>query len=283
MNTARKIFHDPALQQQFDKTGYVVIDLLPPDKAQELLTLYRAIDGVKGTVNTNKNTYELSFFEKDAQSKKNKFDAIYNFFKPLVDNVLDRYSPVIINLFSKQQGIGEVPIHQNWTFVDEEKYTSVSVWCPLQDVSRQNGTLEVVPGSHKVICNYRGPSIPWVFDNLNQLMKEKYMIPLELHVGQVAVIDDSVIHFSGDNHLESDRRAVQLIMKPAEAPTIHCYKDNGGDDITIMEVDDEYFFDFDMWQKPKPGKNHKTITYPIKKINEAELIRLCNKNLESLN
>ncbi len=279
----RNVFRNPDLQKQFDKTGYVVIDLLSQDQAKELLALYDSIDGVKGTLNTNKNnTYELSFFEKDAESKRRKFDAIYSFYKPHLDKFLDNYKPIIINLFSKQHGIGEVPIHQNWTFVDERKFTSISVWCPLQDVSRENGTLEVVPGSHKVICDYRGPSIPWVFDNLNQLMKEKYMVPLELKVGQVGVIDDGVIHYSGDNHTQRDRRAVQLIMKPADVPTIHCYKDSpDSDKINIMEVEDDYFFDFNMWDKPREGKNLHTITFPIKKLSEEELVERCNQNLAS--
>ncbi len=275
----RKIFFNDSLQKEFDKNGFVVIDLLSPAKVPDLLALYELIDGVKGTVNTNRNTYELSFFEKDVELKKKKFNSVYKFFKPLLDDYLVSYSPIMINVFSKQHGIGEVPVHQNWTFVDEEKYTSVSVWCPLQDVSRKNGTLEVVPGSHKVTCGYRGPTIPWVFDNLNQLMKDKYMIPLELHVGQVAILDDSIIHFSGDNHTENDRRTIQLIMKPAEVPTIHCYKDSSDDEIYLMDVDDDYFFDFDMWRKPKPGKNQRKINFSIKKISEEELLQRCNKNL----
>ncbi|GIV34456.1 MAG: hypothetical protein KatS3mg031_1991 [Chitinophagales bacterium] len=280
----RNVFRNPDLQKQFNKTGYVVVDLLSPSEVDELLHLYEAIDGVKGTLRTNKdNTYELSFFEKDVLSKRRKFDAMYNFFKPHLDRFLDNYKPIIINLFNKQQGIGEVPVHQNWTFVDERQFTSVSVWCPLQDVSRKNGTLEVVPGSHKVICDYRGPSIPWVFDNLSEIMKEKYMVPLELRAGQVGIIDDGVIHYSGNNHTSDDRRAVQLIMKPAEAPTIHCYKDEVDDNIIhILEVDDDFFFDFNMWDKPRGGRKLNSIRYPIKKLTEQELLERCNRNLAAM-
>ncbi|MES2619991.1 MAG: phytanoyl-CoA dioxygenase family protein [Bacteroidota bacterium] len=278
----RKTFKDPELQRQFDKNGYVVIDLFAPDEIKRFTELYDELEGAKGTANTNKNTYELSFFEKDVDSKKRKFNAVYEFVKPLIDKQLDRYLPIIINLFNKEHGTGEVPIHQNWTFVDEKKFTSVSVWCPLQPVTRKNGTLEVVPGSHKVISDYRGPSIPWVFDNLNELMKEKYMLPFELVPGQVGIVDDSVIHYSGINQTHEHRKAVQLILKPEEAPTIHCYKENDTDDIvTIMEVEDDYFFDFDMWKKPTGGKNKTTIQFPVHKISENELVELCNKNLQS--
>jgi ectoine hydroxylase-related dioxygenase (phytanoyl-CoA dioxygenase family) len=279
---ARKIFTDQALQAEFDRTGYVVINLMDDAKVKDLLALYDKIEGVKGTVEEGRNSYELSFFEKDAEGKRRKFEAISAFFMPLLNEYLDRYVPIITNVFNKEHATGEVPIHQNWTFVDEREYTSVSVWCPLQQVSRENGTLEVVPGSHKVIADYRGPSIPWVFDAINDVMRHKYMMPLELQVGQVAVIDDSVIHYSGVNHTHQDRKAIQLIMKPEEVPTIHCYKaPDSNDEIDILEVEDDFFFDFDMWQKPKSGKVVKKVHFPIHKISEAELVERCNQNLVS--
>jgi hypothetical protein len=276
----RKIFFNPELQKQFERVGYVIIDLLQPEEINAFIQLYDDVEGAKGTANTNKNTYELSFFDKDAETKKKKFNAVYNFMKPLLEKYIDNYSPIIINLFNKEHGTGEVPIHQNWTFVDEKKFTSISVWCPLQNVSRENGTLEVVPGTQKVISDYRGPSIPWVFDNLNEVMKKKYMVPLELRPGQVGVIDDSVIHFSGINSTHEHRKAVQLILKPTESPTLHYYKESEmSDEIKVLEVSDEFFFDFNMWEKPREGKLLETIDFPIKKITEEELVLRCNQNL----
>lgn len=277
----RKLLKDPVLQEKFDREGYVVVDLLSHEEAEAFIKLHNDLNGAKGTANTNNNSYELSFFDKDIEAKRYKFKRVYEFMKPYVDKFLDDYSPIIINIFNKHEGTGEVPIHQNWTFVDETKYTSVSVWCPLQDVSRQNGTMEVVPGSHKVVSGIRGPLIPWVFDNLNDTMKEKYMVPLELKLGQVAIIDDGIIHYSGINYTPNERRAIQLIMKPTEAPVIHCYKPTATEDtVNIMEVGDDYFFDFNMWEKPREGKLVDTIQYHIHKLTESELVKLCNQNLQ---
>ena len=276
----RNLFYDPKLQAEFDRTGYTIIDLFDVEQAASFLQLYDELEGAKGTANTNKNTYELSFFEKDGNTKRRKFDKVYEFMKPYLDSILVRYKPIIINLFNKQHGTGEVPTHQNWTFVDEKEYTSVSVWCPMQDVSRKNGTLEIVPGTHKVICDYRGPSIPWVFDNLTDIMKEKYMVPLELKFGQIAILDDSIIHFSGINNTADERKAVQLILKPEEVPTIHCFKSTKDDDeIRIIDVADDYFFDFDMWETPSAGKNLRTINYPIIKLTESDLVEKTRINL----
>jgi hypothetical protein len=278
----RRVFLSDELQKEFDSKGYVIVDLFSREKSQQLLNLFDELEGAKGTANTNANTYELSFFEKNEDRKRAKFNSVYSLVKPEIDNVLNAYNPIIINLFNKEKGKGEVPIHQNWTFVDEDQYTSVSIWCPLQDVSRSNGTLEVVPGTHKVVCNYRGPSIPWVFDNLNSVIKEKYMVPLNLKMGQVGIIDDSVIHYSGQNESSSERKAIQLIMKPSEAPTVHCYKRADSlDEIEIMEVPDDYFFDFDMWQEPKPGINLRLVQEALGKISETELQERINSNLHT--
>lgn len=278
------MFFDKNLQDEFDRKGYVVIDLMDENTFNDLLMAYDSINGVKGTINANRNSYELSFFEKDVDVKKKKFAAMQQFFMPLLSKYIDRFTPIIINLFNKEHGAGEVPVHQNWTFVDEKKFTSISVWCPLQNVNRENGTLEVVPGSHKVIADYRGPSIPWVFDNINELMIEKYMVPLNLHIGQVAVIDDSVIHYSGSNYSQGDRKAVQLIMKPDEAQLVHCVKnDEQEDNVDILAVADDFFFDFDMLRKPEGGKVIETIHFPIHKISEEELLERCNRNLLPVN
>ncbi len=276
----RKTFNDSNLQKQFDKEGFVVVDMFSSEITQQLIQLYDELEGAKGTAHTNNNSYELSFFDKDIELKRKKFNAIYTLLKTSIDNFLADYNPIIINLFNKENHTGEVPIHQNWTFVDESKYSSVSVWCPLQEVSQQNGTLEVVPGTQKVISDYRGPSVPWVFDELNPILKEKYMVPLNLKPGQVGIIDDSVIHYSGVNHSESERKAVQLILKPVEAPIIHCYKENQeSDELHIMEVEEDYFFDFDMWNKPREGKNKRSIQFHATKINESQLLSRVSKNM----
>lgn len=279
---ARKIFYDNNLQTQFEHQGYVVVDLLSPTQVSILTQLFDEVEGAKGTANSNLNSYELSFFDKNPEKKKWKFEAINKFLGPIVNKLLNNYKPFIINLFNKQSGLGEVPVHQNWTFVDEEHFTSLSLWCPLQEVSRENGTLEVVPGTHKVICNYRGPSIPWVFTKLNQLLIDKYMIPCNLHIGQVVILDDSIIHYSGVNRSDVDRKAIQLILKPSETPLIHCYISNKGKEtINIIDVDDDFFFDFDMWKQPQQGRNLRHVPYTLKDIDEEQLLHRRRVNLNS--
>ena len=269
----RKLFFDDALNAEFAKTGFVVLNLLDDSQLNDFLRLNDQLNQDLNTLNRYDNTYELTFFQKDAELKKKKFASYRDFMMPLLGKHLDRYEPLIINYFSKAPGSGEVPVHQNWTFVDERRFTSVSVWCPLQPVSRKNGTLEVVPGTQKVICDVRGPSIEWVFSDIIPELIEKYMVPLELKPGQVAVIDDSVIHYSGVNHSDAPRRAVQFILKPEEAQAIHYFRDASDPPgrVQLYEVGEEFFFDFDMRSRPNGGKLSDTITYLPRQISTAEM------------
>jgi hypothetical protein len=279
----RKIFNDPTIEKEFKRQGYVILNLFEKSEFDQVKQLYFKLDGVKGTAGTNKNSYELSFFDKNIDEKRKKSDAVYQFLKSKIDSVLDQYSPIMVNLFSKEKDTGEVPIHQNWTFVDEDKYTSVSFWMPLQNVNRTNGTLEVVPGSHKDLAKYRGPSIPWVFDELNTLMKEEYMVPLELNEGQIAVLDDSIIHYSSDNNTEVPRRAIQVILQPNDSPLIHCYKakNDPANTVNIIEIKPDYFLDFDMWSEPKSNSTLKQVSNHEHKLTELQLLKICHKNLSA--
>ncbi|HYD89928.1 MAG TPA: phytanoyl-CoA dioxygenase family protein [Flavobacterium sp.] len=277
----RQVLNDPRLEQQFDKDGYVIVDLLSQQELQEIRNTFRDFveEGKRGLKNVE-SSYKLSFFNSDGEYRSRVLQTIADFFQAKVDKYLKGYKPLIINLFDKEPGGGEVPIHQNWTFVDERKYTSVSVWIPLQDVSRENGTLEVVKGSHRVLTDFRSPTIPWVFEDLFTELKEKYLQPLNLTAGQVGIIDDSIIHWSSENKTNANRAAIQLIMVPEEAVPLHYYMDPAGnkDKLEVFEVDAGFFTTFNMLEKPKNVKSIGYIDFKPFKYTEEEMVEIIAKN-----
>ena len=272
----RPVFHDPDLQATFDRAGFVTLDLLDAAKRAELQELLAGIyrDSTKDNARVQ-SEYELSFFNKDTEYKRRVREAIHGFFAPLLDPILDDYEPLIVNLFNKVPGTGEVPIHQNWTFVDEAKYTSVSVWVPLCDVARVNGTLEVVPGTHRSLTPYRSPSIPWVFAGREDEIKEHLMEPLELSFGQVAILDDAILHYSGDNHSDADRGTIQLIMKPRGVQAIHYYcPDVEQGELEVFGVDSDFFAGFDMHARPEGAEVIDRVHFTYRLATDRELAPL---------
>lgn len=270
----RNVLKDPELEKKFDKDGYVVVDLLTREEMEQLKT---ALNNLKETASQGKtidSEYDLSFFNADPEYRKRVRNTVMDFFQPRVDKFLDNYKPLIVNLFDKLPGGGEVPVHQNWTFVDESKFASVSVWIPLVDVTRANGTMEVVKGSQRTLAPYRSPSIPWVFENLYEELKNKYMQPLNLTVGQVAIIDDSILHYTSRNDTDQVRSTVQLIMYPEEATPIHyyCDKENAPNTVEVYAVDSDFFTAFDMRKKPEGVEMIAKVPYKPVYYTEQEMV-----------
>jgi len=281
----RTVLQNPSLQNQFDQDGVITVKLLSSGQMDALRSLVQRLkDDQKKQMANVDSDYELSFFNSNAAYRKMVFNEIWQFFKGRVNEVLDDYVPLIINIFDKVPGTGEVPVHQNWTFVDEAKYTSVSVWIPLVDVSRKNGTLEVVKGSHRILTPFRGPSIPWVFNDLFDQLREKYLEPLTFSAGTAGVIDDSIIHWSSENHSANVRTAIQLIMIPREATPIHYYRNpEEPNKLEVFEVDSDFFTTFNMFEKPVGVKSIGHVPFDYKNFSEEELIKqIATQNPEIL-
>lgn len=270
------MFHDPKLQEQFDKDGYVIIDLLSSLQVEDLKKQYFELESSRGGMRKEYDvqfeeqkeiTYEFTFIDSSTNYKQLVFDKVTSVFTPLINEYLIDYHPIIANYIHKSSHKGEVPMHQNWAFVDETKKTSISVWCPLVDSNEKNGTLQVVPGSHKRFAPVRGPMIPWELEHLKEEIIQNDMFPFNIKAGQAAIIDDSIIHYSAPNETEGLRLAIQLIMTPPNTPSIHYHmtKENDQEVIKIYEVDREFYMAFHPWLNPKDQKLIKTI--PYKKVN----------------
>lgn len=63
-----------------------------------------------------------------------------------------------------------MPMHQDWTIVDETKFVALNIWTPLQQTTELNGTLEVIKGSHRW-HEVRAPTLPFYFDGYQSQLK----------------------------------------------------------------------------------------------------------------
>ena len=271
----RNVFTDPAMEAQFDKDGYVVVDFMTPDEVDGLFKLLGEIRKEGESVKSNTDSeYKLSFFADSPEYRMKILNEVGGYFQKMADRFLDRYQPLIINIFDKEPGGGEVPVHQNWTFVDESKYTSVSIWIPLLDVTRKNGTMEVVKGSHRVLTDYRSPSIPWCFQDLFDVLKDKYFEPLNLTLGQAAIIDDGILHYTSINETDTTRSTIQLILHPEDATPIHYYQDpeNKFPQLEVFEASADFFTKFDMHKKPQDANSMGVMHFTPVNYSEKELV-----------
>lgn len=267
------VFQDPQLQASFRKEGFVVLDMLSKAEFDSLRLLVSELhhEG-QGTALNQDTSYRLSFFSDSAEYRKKVFDVVSDFIQAFLDKFLCDYHPLIVNIFNKEPLSGEVPVHQNWTFVDEAVYRSVSVWIPFVDVTRENGTMELVRGSQDGVSTQRGPLIPWVFSDMVDVLKEKYMESLNLRAGQVAIIDDAIIHYTSSNNTSEDRMALQVIAKPREAAALHLHRPHpDADHLEVFEVDSEFFQRFRMYARPEGVSKLAEVPYTHVPLNDGLL------------
>lgn len=117
--------------------------------------------------------------------------------------------------------ISKIPWHQdNGVILPEaDQATILTVWLPLTDATRENGCLQVIPGSHRrEIVQHcptqQGVAIP---DTLLESAKAR---PLPMKAGSALLMTQRTIHSSLDNVTDNDvRLSFDLRYQPIGQPT----------------------------------------------------------------
>jgi hypothetical protein len=124
----RNVFLDKDLEQQFQRDGYVVVPFLNEEEVAFLKQKYfdTLTESGGNILEEEANikdriSYDFTFINKNIDYKRLVFKIITEKFKPNYEKYLDKYKPIIANYIRKQSNDGEVPLHQNWAFIDEKK------------------------------------------------------------------------------------------------------------------------------------------------------------------
>lgn len=277
----RPVLKNSTAQQTFDEFGYVHIPgFLSAEEVETLKKAYFDLLPERGgsLLADEKDfksdaaiTYDFTFIDRNWKYKQKVFDVIDGIFQQHYAEHLDNYKPIIANFIRKEEAGGEVPLHQNWAFVDEEKFTSVSIWVPLVDSNEANGTLQMVDRSHKRFGQQRGPMVPWELDGIGKDLIESHLTPMNVKAGDCVVLDDSIVHYSNINTTDGLRLTIQLILIPTETESIHHHLDREKDanSIQVLEVDRDFYMKFHPWKKPQ-GIDRGTQKFKARQITMEE-------------
>lgn len=118
----------------------------------------------------------------------------------------------------------ELGPHQDFSLVDEGRALSLYLWIPLEDTGPTNGTLHVVPGSHRFANRVRSQHVPAYFDDVLDLVHEN-AVRLDCAAGDLVVMVSGVIHFSPPNQSDHVRLVAHGIVKPITAPLVFFFAD----------------------------------------------------------
>ena len=186
--------------------------------------------------------------------------------EPRLEGVLRHHRVLFATMVVKH---GEQPaamrLHDDRTHVPEPCTRSVVLWIPLVDVSPEagNGTLHVLPRSHRATLRLAGTSTPeWHLPYESSLMP--HVKPITLRAGDAVAYDSRLLHGSYANRSGSPREAIVCAVVPRDAPTWHVRSIDGRRQ-EIYEVDDEFF----LGRSPSSLVESFPSTYPL--VREVEV------------
>jgi hypothetical protein len=244
-----KILHDPILNQTLQETGFVVVDFFDPTQ------LSAVFEKVSTQINTEKFaannhldidvSFHCTYLDPDKAYKLLIWKELNELIAPFLTAYFQDYKTIQANLFNKAPGTGFIAPHQNLTTVDEDTYTSVSIWIPLQDTTEHNGTLHFMPRSHGKFERFRNSNIHWAPMDAAADINAYHMVPVSLKVGQALIFDDSIVHASPDNLSAHNRYVFHYLAIPKMAQPIYCKRSDSV--MQLIEVDALF------WQTYTPG------------------------------
>jgi hypothetical protein len=273
------IFKDPEIQRKFDEDGFVKIALLSEDEVETLAKMRMEYFPEKGSVffsSSYLDDYDLKM------EISNKITATINeSLAEQCENFRLIGAAYLIKGVGKQS---EMPMHQDWTIVDEKQFYAANVWIPLTDTNEENGTLELMKGSHRWNEAIRAPTLPMSFAGLEDKIKtELTIVPAKR--GEVIILNQATIHYSKPNMTDEIRPAITCGLISQQAPLKFHYWDKERAQIEEFAQEDDFLLRFEnfmeaIYKRPLMGKSVQFFDYTIPRWSEKDLNQLIHPKLQ---
>lgn len=119
-----------------------------------------------------------------------------------------------IEMHQKFPGASETPPHQDNFYFCLEKGKSLTAYIPLNNQSSENGSLAVVPGSHKFDIDHTGSSVTGFSSGIELTEQQKNKIDhYELKAGDLSLHHCNIIHLAPANSSNVPRLNIAIRIK----------------------------------------------------------------------
>lgn len=258
------MFKEASHQSMFDNNGFVKIQLFSNEEINSIKQIYLNYENKSNVIGKQ---FYTSIWSNDEQYKEAVDKSLKEELEPILSRVLNNFKAVFSNFMVKKPGENsQLPPHQDWSFVSEPEFYSITVWFPLVEVDKNNGALEILPYSNRLNNYIRARFGDSPFNNDSDYIKNNLMKSEPLKVGEALFVNSRTIHSSPPNKSNLDRIAVSIVVIPEQATLKHFILDKD-DKETIIEIN----------VTPKFFTKYSCFDYPntenyIKKINSKKLI-----------
>ncbi|MBL4585550.1 MAG: phytanoyl-CoA dioxygenase family protein, partial [Flavobacteriales bacterium] len=209
------------LSAKLETDGYVVIQICSPYQIENIRKLYETVPA------DAESLFWSSSFLEDTEFKTELSEDIGQILNHCVSKLLVGHKSLGSSFLTKFPGKDSImPIHQDWTVVDETKFGSYTIWMPLTDTDPNNGALQVIAGSHKLNAQLRSPSLPVAFEPIRGQLRP-YLQSVNLKVGEAILFNHALMHASPPNLSNTPRVAVTFGFVPKEVSLCMYYNKDG--------------------------------------------------------
>jgi ectoine hydroxylase-related dioxygenase (phytanoyl-CoA dioxygenase family) len=249
------IFKNSDLQTKLKHEGYAVMPLLNSQDIAQLLALYK-------TYYPEDSLPVFNSFARNAEVRTSISQGIQQVFKPRLEQYFDGFRITMGIFFIKNKAEdNHIGIHQDPTLLKNECLQEhINFWCPLQDVNKDNGAMQVFAGSHLMFPPVQALTIPTPFGQHSDLIYRQ-MQTIDMKAGEVLVFDNRLIHSSTSNTTNGKRICVVSSIIPASAEWFSFYRNPNlpNSDIEVYEQQPDCYLDVEWTNNMEPPKTGKKI------------------------
>ncbi len=226
-----------------ERDGVAVIPFLLPAELEEVKFFYAEVKQTQPLQFTH--GMHMTLWQSDVSFKLKVQNGLLKMLNPAYERNFSNCRR-LNNIFMVKQAHtpGEFAMHNDWSIVDETKYSSINVWIPLQDTTIENGALWILKGSHHIDMPVRGGGalLP-DFSALEQPLK-KYCQPVTAKAGQAILFYHKTIHGSYPNITGTDRAVCTFSVIPQNAALRICFQKNKDSPLEIHEPADDFNYKY---------------------------------------
>ncbi len=228
------IFKDKAIQQEFDTKGFVCLPALNAEQIEEITRLYSEVKP-----KSNPGIYS-NVQDQPKELNRKIADTIKGAFSEFIATHFQEVQIAGCSYLVKQSGEGsQSEMHQDYTLVEEDKFTSLSIWCPMCDVDENNGCLQVINGSHKWFSALRSVNIPSLYLGFEEQLT-RHLTPVAVKAGTAVLYAHNLFHGSKPNLSSEIRISSTISIAPKQAKLSHFFKQK--DHILQVEIDEDFYY-----------------------------------------
>lgn len=229
------IWNDPQCLHALEHEGYVALPLLDAAALARLRSHYHSL------VPQPRPGFTATLLDAEAGVRLGAHHAVLAVLSPLLQAAAPGLRLVNGGFAVRSAGslAQDMPWHQDWSFVDEQRVRSYGIWVPLCDVDADSGCLEVVAGSHASAHPLRAPGDAFGYPELAPLL-QRHRRALPMRAGQAVVFDQRLFHCSTAHRGSGARVAAAAVLLPRHEPLQRCLRGPGGQRTLVPVADDHY-------------------------------------------